>query len=118
MVLTSRSVASLSWDNMPVEVGAGEEVDWLREEESQDAWTVVEDWDCTGVAGVGVLACGFVVGVPFARAWASHASRVLWSTGQAAAGSSCEDIVVTLGIWDGLEGARNDDGDSGSGPKS
>jgi hypothetical protein len=71
---------------MPVEVGAGEEVDWSREDESQDVWTVVEDWGCMGAGGG--LACGFVVGVPFARAWASHASRVLWSTGQAAAGSS------------------------------
>jgi hypothetical protein len=76
---------------MPVEVGAGEVVDWSREEESQDVWTVVEDWGCmgaAGAAGAGALACGFVVGVPFARAWASHASRVLWSTGQTAAGSS------------------------------
>jgi hypothetical protein len=53
---------------MPVEVGAGEVVDWSREEESQDVWTVVEDGGCMGAAGAGALACGFVVGVPFARA--------------------------------------------------
>jgi hypothetical protein len=87
----------LSCERMDVEVGAGEEVDWSSAEESQDVWTALEDCAWVGAGGgEGVLVCGFAGGVPFARACASHASRVLWSTGQAAAGSSWEDIVVRL----------------------
>jgi len=78
-------------------LGGGEVVLWSSVEESQDCWTA--DWEGAGTAagvGMGVL-WGFGGVVPFwARAWASHASRVLWSTGQAAAGSSCEDIVVEM----------------------
>jgi hypothetical protein len=54
------------------------------------------DWAGEGAGGGGLLVCGLEGWVPFARAWASHASRVLWSTGQAAAGSSWEDIVAEL----------------------
>lgn len=80
-----------------MEVGAGEELDWSSVEESQDVWTGLEVCAWAGAGGgEGVLACGLAVGVPFVRAWASHASRVLWSTGQAAADSSWEDIVVRL----------------------
>lgn len=78
--------------------GGGDVVLWSREEESQDCCTA--DWEGAGGAAAGVgmgVLWGFGGVVPFwARAWASHASRVLWSTGQAAAGSSCEDIVVEM----------------------
>lgn len=102
IVLTSRSVPRRICERMLVLLGGGELVLWSSVEESQDCWTA--DWEGAGVAaaaaaagvGMGVL-WGFGGVVPFwARAWASHASRVLWSTGQAAAGSSCEDIVVEM----------------------
>ena len=97
IVLTSRSVASLSCERMDVEVGAGDKEDWSSAEESQDVWTALEVCAWAGAGGdEGVLACGFAGGVRLARAWASHASRVLSSTGQAAAGSSWEDIVIKL----------------------
>jgi hypothetical protein len=57
----------------------------------------VEEDASGGGDGVVLLLCGFAVSVPFARAWASHASRVLWSTGQAAAGSSWEDMACKMG---------------------
>jgi hypothetical protein len=95
-VLTSRPVPRRTGERRLVDVGAGEDVVWSREEESQDCWTVE---GCEGVAAVGIgvgVVCGFEDALPLfcARAWASHASRVLWSTGHAAAGSSCEDIVA------------------------
>lgn len=105
---------------MLVAVGAGEDVDWSREEESHDCWTGDRDCGCGcggagATAGVGALLCGFGEDSPLARACASHASRVLWSTGQAAAGSSCEDIVAVNYVygefrrtWDGDgNGSRN-----------
>lgn len=72
--------------------------DWSRVEESQDVWTVEVEGggDCGGFGegADGLLPCGFAAAEPLARACASHASRVLWSTGQAAAGSSWDDIAV------------------------
>jgi hypothetical protein len=91
MVLTSRSVASRNCERRPVDVGGGKDVLWSRDEESHDCWTGDCACGCEGAAagvGMGVL-CGFEGAFAFsARAWASHASRVLWSTGQATAGSS------------------------------
>jgi hypothetical protein len=97
IVLISRSVLRRNWERTLVLVGEGEVVLWSREEESQDCWTGEAACSCEGAAGVGMgVLWGFEGALlPFcARAWASHASRVLWSTGQAAAGSSCEDIVA------------------------
>jgi hypothetical protein len=111
MVLTSRSVPRRIWERMLVLVGGGEVVLWSRVEESQDCWT--EDCEGAGGAAAGVgmgVLWGFGGVVPFwARAWASHASRVLWSTGQAVAGSSCEDIVVEMGEV-GFRESRDGDG--------
>jgi hypothetical protein len=69
IVLTSRSVPRRIWERRPVDVGGGEDVLWLREDESQDCWTA--DWggDCGGAGaaadvGMGVL-CGFGVALAF-----------------------------------------------------
>jgi hypothetical protein len=112
MVLTSREVASWRCESRLVAVGAGDEVDWLRVDESHDAGTAVEGDDAEDVDGDAdvLLSCGFAVWLPLARAWASHASRVLWSTGQAAAGSSWEDMVAKLQKGDVREAPRNGDG--------
>jgi hypothetical protein len=90
MVLISRAVARVG--GVPG-AGGGEETDCESVVESQDVGRVEAVGADAGAGAVVVSLCGFGA-VPEARAWASHASRVLWSTGQASAGLSWEDMVV------------------------
>jgi hypothetical protein len=66
-----------------------------EEEENQDQGDQEEDgagWaGCVLGCGAGRPSCGLAVAAPAARAWASHVSRVLWSTGQTA--SPLEDVA-------------------------
>lgn len=55
IVLISRSVPRRAFERRPVVVGAGEDVDWSRVEESHDCWTGEEE---DGVATVGVACVG------------------------------------------------------------
>ena len=70
IVLTSRSVPRRIWERRPVAVGGGEEVLWLRVEESHDVWTGDSEAGCDcgcGCVGTGGL-CGLGVDLPEARA--------------------------------------------------
>src|ERR1700755_1484818 len=76
IVDTSRCVASRNDDSILEDCDAVG--DWANCEESQEVWT----GDCDGAAGGWGVALAF-----WAFACLSHASRVLWSTGQAAGSS-------------------------------
>ena len=63
MVLISRSVARRVVERRAVAVGAGEAVDWSREEESHDCWTgegvgAAVAWECVGAGDCCVGAGG------------------------------------------------------------